>query len=712
MSGARLEDALRAVESAVEAGHFDVAVAKLAEAAEWFVEWGFDIPLDRLEALLRLLERHDPDDPWVLYTLAWVFSTQRRHTLALVKLHRAERRFSARLPEGSKEARRAQFLCKMAAGVTYERDGRYLEARGAFEEALTAGDFHARHLPFTDEEERWVRHDPSGLLAFSLQALALYEEAGLTAAAARAHHNLGTRVLDRGEPLPARRFLERAYELKLGGISQGGLANTLNSLGHAERHLGLYERARAHLNTVLVIAEEFGHDTLLSYGLNNLAEVARDEGRFEEAQELYRRSIATKERMENVFGLAHSLASLADGFLFAHEPKEARQLAEQALTLRVPSPDPIEDARHVSTLARARLESGDDPALVAVDLDGAVDVLGSHDVKGELAIASWWRAVARQGMGDTVGAGEDARRALELVAVYRLEHLLAPHIALRPGGLKVIDSEDATLRFFHDRAREAGGQVDSPSVSARLFGDLGVFLAGREVEVGAWRSKKAVVLLAMLLHHRGDPIHREQAMEWLWPEADPERGGKNLNVALTALRRGLEAVHPAGSVVLKRHGQFYRIDPDSLSTDVQEFEQRRAQAIGAEERGAIEEALRLGGSALELATDVYLASEPYAVWAASERIHLAETVLDLQMRVAEWALTVGDPSQAIDHMRRALAADPLRERAWSLLIQAHLRQGDRGAAMRDYEQCARVLEEELGIAPSPELAALATKLGG
>lgn len=712
MSGARLEDALRAVESAVEVGHFDEAVAKLAAAAEWFVEWGFDVPLDRLEALLRLLERHDPDDPWVLYTLAWIFSTQRRHNLALVKLHRAEQRFSARLPEGSNEAKRANFLCKMAAGVTYERDGRYIEAREAFEQALNAGDFSARHLPLSEEEARWVRYDSSGLLAFSLHALALYEEAGLTASAARAHHNLGTRVLDRGEPLPARRFLERAYELKLGGTSRGALANTLNSLGQAERHLGLYERARTHINTVIKTAEELGHDTLLSYSLNNLAEVARDEGRFEEAHELYRRSIGVKERMENIFGLAHSLASQADAFLFAHDPKEAEKLAEQAVALRVPSPDPIEDARLVSNLARARLERGDDPAQVAVDLDRVVDVLGSHDVKGELAIAYWWRAVARSAMGDSANAGQDCQLALELVAAYRLEHLLAPHIDLRPGGLSLIDSDDATVRFFRDHAQKAGGQAESPPVSARLFGDLQVSLAGREVEVEAWRSKKAVTLLAILLHHHGDPIHREQAMEWLWPAANPERSGKNLNVALTALRRGLETAHPAGSAVLKRHGQFYRIDPHSLSTDVQEFELRRTKAIEAGGRGAFRDALTLGGSALALASDEYLSSEPYAVWAANERIHLAETVLDLQMRVAEWALAAGDPSQAVDHMRRAVATDPLREQAWSFLIQAHLLRGDRGAAMRAYEQCVRVLEEDLGIEPSAELAALATKLRG
>jgi hypothetical protein len=35
-----------------------------------FVELGFDLPLDRMEATLRRLEQSAPDNPWVLYYLA------------------------------------------------------------------------------------------------------------------------------------------------------------------------------------------------------------------------------------------------------------------------------------------------------------------------------------------------------------------------------------------------------------------------------------------------------------------------------------------------------------------------------------------------------------------------------------------------------------------------------------------------------------------
>lgn len=51
-------------------------------------------------------------------------------------------------------------------------------------------------------------------------------------------------------------------------------------------------------------------------------------------------------------------------------------------------------------------------------------------------------------------------------------------------------------------------------------------------------------------------------------------------------------------------------------------------------------------------------------------------------------------------------AEPLRESAHRVLVRAHLAAGNRGAALRQYEQCRRILREELGLEPSPSLKAL------
>lgn len=250
-----------------------------------------------------------------------------------------------------------------------------------------------------------------------------------------------------------------------------------------------------------------------------------------------------------------------------------------------------------------------------------------------------------------------------------------------------------------------------PSLSARLFGELHVELDGSEVPIWTWRSKRAVSLLALLLQRRGQPLHRDEAIEWLWPAADPERAGKHLNVALSALRRGLEQAGTAGGSCIQRLGATYRIRPDTLTTlDVAEFEQRATETDHHVQRGDLAAAVHAAELALALVIGDYLASEPYAEWAEPERQRLRDRALELRTAAAEWHLALGHAREAIREASTVLAAERWRERTWQVLIEAHQALGDRSAALQSLAACREALREELGIELSPTLAALAAQL--
>lgn len=709
---------LEAIEAALDAGEEDRAFEALDQGAIMFVELGFDLPLDRMEATLRRLEQSAPDNAWVLYYLAWVWSTRRRHTLALVTLRRAGHQFRTRWAEDTPSGRRVRFLVGMAEGVILEREGVFAEARTAFEEALTWSDPPVADLVLDEDETRWVSYDQSGMFAFWLEGLHLYRQNGLTFSTSRAYHNLGTRLLDRGEPVPSRTFLERAYELKLGGTNYLSLANTLNSLGHTERHLGLFDRAVRHLTEAIELAKRTDHDTTRSYALNNLAEARREQRRFDEALDLYESSIALKASAENVFGLAHTYASRADLHLAAGDPAGARRDADEAVRLRVPSPDPLENARLLSCQARAQLASGDPPSRVADHIESLLPVLTTFDSKGELVIAQWWLAAAKLASEDHAEALDLVGQALAMVGRYRLEHVLAAHASLHPEllelGLADPDTAETAQNLVALTRRGEGTFTVAAQplrLRARLFGDLEVRLSGQPVPVWTWRSKKAVSLLALLLHHQGDPVHRDHAMEALWPEGDPERGSKNLNVALTATRRGLEQIHPDGSKCLRRQGSFYRIAPEMIEwLDVAEFLDLAGEATTSAAAGDLEAAEQSAVRALDLAGEDYLASEPYTEWAVRERTRLSELASDLSIRSAEWLLDLDQTDHALARARAALIRQPLSERAWMVVMRSHLARGDRVAALTAYDECLRKFSEQLGIDPSAELRNLAAFL--
>jgi DNA-binding SARP family transcriptional activator len=74
-----------------------------------------------------------------------------------------------------------------------------------------------------------------------------------------------------------------------------------------------------------------------------------------------------------------------------------------------------------------------------------------------------------------------------------------------------------------------------------------------------------------------------------------------------------------------------------------------------------------------------------------------------------WSASLVDSgrfAEAIDVAYAAISAEPLRESARQLLIKAHLAEGNRSEAARQYETFRCLLDAELGVPPSPTLEAL------
>jgi hypothetical protein len=66
----------------------------------------------------------------------------------------------------------------------------------------------------------------------------------------------------------------------------------------------------------------------------------------------------------------------------------------------------------------------------------------------------------------------------------------------------------------------------------------------------------------------------------------------------------------------------------------------------------------------------------------------------------------GDYKSAIAHARRRLALDPLDEPAHRQLMQLYAASGQHAAALRQYQDCARLLDKELGVQPMDETVRL------
>lgn len=213
--------------------------------------------------------------------------------------------------------------------------------------------------------------------------------------------------------------------------------------------------------------------------------------------------------------------------------------------------------------------------------------------------------------------------------------------------------------------------------------------------VSSFRRRKIGSLLAYLAYHRHRSHPRDQLVEMLWPERDPEAGRRDLRVALSSLRCQLEPPGvPPGTVIIADRDAA-QLNPAACATDVAEFE---AALRGAERSGSSLERVQF----LEAAVALYhgeLLPGYFEDWIVPERLRLSEAFLQAFEPLIALLEQGGDSQHALQWARRAISADPLREEARRDLIRLLAASGHPEAAIRAYEEFERLLKQELDVAP-------------
>src|ERR1700755_1246955 len=100
------------------------------------------------------------------------------------------------------------------------------------------------------------------------------------------------------------------------------------------------------------------------------------------------------------------------------------------------------------------------------------------------------------------------------------------------------------------RSRELRGCVSvgtMAGVTINLLGGFAATVDGARVADNGWRLRKARELGELVALAPGHRVHREQAMEALWPDRDPAAAANNLHQAVHVARRALGA----GAIVVR-----------------------------------------------------------------------------------------------------------------------------------------------------------------
>ena len=239
-------------------------------------------------------------------------------------------------------------------------------------------------------------------------------------------------------------------------------------------------------------------------------------------------------------------------------------------------------------------------------------------------------------------------------------------------------------------------QVTRTPVQLRLLNGFDLRVRGKSIDLQAGARR-----LACFLALQSCPVSRAHVAGALWPDTPEVRSGANLRTALWRLSRGgLHLVEATlGTLRLA----------DEVTVDL--------TLCLARARHLVERPIDLTDSDVELMADSGdLLPDCYEDWVVMERERFRLLRLYALEALCRELVSRGRYALAVEAGNAAVQAEPLRESARRALVSAHVADGNRGEAIRQYLDYRRVLWQELRLLPSPawdsSIAELSARVGG
>lgn len=245
---------------------------------------------------------------------------------------------------------------------------------------------------------------------------------------------------------------------------------------------------------------------------------------------------------------------------------------------------------------------------------------------------------------------------------------------------------------------------------------LGPFRATlKESPLTHFATDKIRALLAYLAVEADKPHRRDMLATLLWPQRPDKTARRNLRQSLHRLKQTLDKAVPGSSQRLltitrqtvQLNGQWLELDMATFRELLQTCEAHRHRHLHT-----CSPCLKRMAQAVALYQGEFLQGFSLAdVPAFEEWLLVQREMLHYQMLVTLYSLAAAYERRAAydlahEYAARQVALEPWREEAHRQLMRALALDGQRSQALAQYETCCRILEEELGVAPTAETTTL------
>lgn len=523
------------------------------------------------------------------------------------------------------------------------------------------------------------------------------------------------------------------------GLSLSLAMQCKGNLGCVLSELARLARAKSVLTEVLEECEKHGLTMMRLSCIDSLACVYAGLGDYDKADELTGHALEGFRELSDYLEIARILMYQAVWMRANQRPLQALELAEASLehatmvecewltwmaTLEIAASllmlgDEAASSRQAARVREVVSRSGLERQTLTADLilaeaarragrdDESVARLLKHEDYIRSESANWFLVMYSRAFPHTLGTLCAAMGAENLPA-HMLQALLRDDVAVMLSAARdVLDPNQwaSLARRLNAKSTEESAQeaLGDDKCYVRMFGGLDVRVGERVVSEKAWKKSKARLLFALLALKHGGELPRDQVLDYLWSDMEPERALNNFYVIWSAMRSALKLGQPEGSgAYVISVGGMCRINADYVQTDVAEFEHTLRDALRCEDADNLTSAIR----AYERLTEIYrgelLPGDVYEDWFTSARDRYRVEFGDAMLRGSRLIADQGDPARAIGMLRKGLEADPHREDLYQAAMELQILCRQRSGAIETFMSCRKWLSEDLGLDPSAE----------
>jgi DNA-binding SARP family transcriptional activator len=234
----------------------------------------------------------------------------------------------------------------------------------------------------------------------------------------------------------------------------------------------------------------------------------------------------------------------------------------------------------------------------------------------------------------------------------------------------------------------------------QVLGQISVTTAAGETLPAVDLPRRARQVLAVLAARHGRPQSKESLADAVWAGDPPGNLVAALEHYVSVIRRRLQPDATAAEWFIVTRAGGYLFDTGRVHLDLAQLRNlvRMLDTLSPDcpERLAIQQDI------LTLGRELPFPEDPYADWAEATRDEVQAAVVAARLELSAAALPA-DGARALRLAQEAIELNPFLEQAYRTAMTAAMAAGRTDEALRLFERCRRTLDEELGVAPSPEL---------